>query len=145
MLTATLAVLKVARLSPLWRILMSCYSIISIQFQSGYCLKGVRTARKAKERRTFNTPITFRSILPLRSESFLKRSRFLKNPIYLQITINFVTSISQSYTFSFVSATGMYANLIIPFAIFRLIAKIFGHTITKIQLKMRNTLEKKIV
>ena len=144
MLTATLAVLKVARLSPLWRILMSCYSIISIQFQSGYCLKGVRTARKSKgERRTFNTPITFRSILPLRSESFLKRSRFLKNPIYLQITIYFVTSISQSYTFSFVSATGMYANLIIPFAIFRLIAKIFGHTIAKIQLKMRNTLKKK--
>ena len=79
LLTAALAVLKVARLSPLWRILMSCYSIISIQFQCGYCLKGVRTERE-KQRRTptFNPPITFCSLLPFEIRELSKEVKFLE-------------------------------------------------------------------
>ena len=81
LLTAALAVLKVARLSPLWRILMSCYSIISIQFQCGYCLKGVRTEREKQRRtRTFNpAPITFCSLLPFEIRGELsKEVKFLE-------------------------------------------------------------------
>ena len=79
LLTAALAVLKVARLSPLWRILMSCYSIISIQFQCGYCLKGVRMERE-KQRRTptFNPPITFCSLLPFEIRELSKEVKFLE-------------------------------------------------------------------
>ena len=76
------------------------------------------------------------------SESFLKRSDFLKNPIYFLITIYFVTSIIQFHTFAYILPVPKNANLRIPFAIFRIIAQFFGHTIAKIQLEMKNTLEK---
>ena len=87
------------------------------------------------------------SLLPLRPETLRafqrKRSSFLKNPIYLQITIYFVTSIIQFHTFAYIRPLPIYANLRIPFAIFRIITKIVGHTIAKIQHEMRNTLKKK--
>ena len=58
---------------------MSCYSIISIQFQCGYCLKGVRMERE-KQRRTptFNPPITFCSLLPFEIRELSKEVKFLE-------------------------------------------------------------------
>ena len=67
----------------------------------------------------------------------------MKNPIYFLITIYFVTSIIQFRTFAYILPVSNNANLRIPFAIFRIIAEFFGHTIAKIQLEMRNRLEKK--
>ena len=76
------------------------------------------------------------------SESFLKSSSFLKN---LHLFTNFFTFVIQFYTFSYVllAIIGFYANLRISCAIFRRNTIFFGHTIAKIQIEMKNTLDKK--